>query len=247
MKKITVILITLLSIVSCMSETNYSESYTAYATFEYLGEDYTQLFGSDSLYYNTIASSLDYESAIGWSSLGFNAKVSASMNLFEGGFILSYLKAANDTTAMTPSPYRVYGNPEKLNTYMVFHDNPAAENMPSHDMFFSMAKYGTCAVQGCGICNTEEVVKFVRENFEDGDRLVVRATGYLEDVKTATAEFPLADFATFRDSVVTKWTFFDLEKLGDVDFVDFEISSTKPGVPAYFCLDDMIANVSIAY
>ena len=47
--------------------------------------------------------------------------------------------------------------------------------------------------------------------------------------------------------IVTKWTFFDLEKLGDVDFIDFEMSSSKEGVPGYFCLDDLMARIDISY
>lgn len=245
MNRIAIFLIALFSFASCMSDTNYSESFTAYATFEYLGEDYSQLFGSDSLYFSTEAYE-NLESAIGWSVLGYSAKLSPGKDSFAGGFILSHLRPANDTTDFPANPYRVYGDPGKTNTYMVFHDNPAGL-MPAHDMFFTMTTYGTCVPAGCGICNTAEVVRFVRENFEDGDRLVIKATGYLDNAVCGTAEFPLADYATFRDSVVTKWTLFDLEKLGDFDFIDFAISSTKEGVPPYFCLDDFIAQVSIEY
>lgn len=245
MNRIAIFFIALFSLVSCMNDTNYSESFTAYATFEYLGEDYSQLFGADSLYFSIDATD-EYESAIGWSVLGFSAKVSLAKDEFVGGFMLSHLKAANDTTDFPASPYRAYGDPAKINTYMVFHDSPSGL-MPVHDMFFTMTIYGTCVPVGCGICNTAEVVKFVKENFEDGDRLVVKAKGYLDNAVSGTAEIALADYATFRDSVVTKWTMFDLEKLGDFDYIDFEISSTKEGVPPYFCLDDFIAQVAIEY
>lgn len=245
MNRIAIFFIALFSLASCMSETNYSESFTAYATFEYLGEDYSQLFGADSLYFSIDASD-GYESAIGWSVLGYTAKVSLSKDEFVGGFMLSHLKPANDTTDFPASPYRVYGDPAKSNTYMVFHDSPSGL-MPGHDIFFTMTTYGTCAPTGCGICNTAEVVNFVKENFEDGDRLVIKATGYLNNNVCGTAEFALADYATFRDSVVTKWTLFDLAKIGDFDYLDFAISSTKEGVPPYFCLDDFIAQVAIEY
>lgn len=237
----------LIPFVSCMKETSYSESFTAFATFEYLGEDYNQLFGSDSLYFSTEVSEKTFESAIGWSPLGFCSKVSPDKKTLEGGFMLSYLKPANDTVSYPANPYRVYGNPNQKNTYMVFRDNPVAGFMPAHDIFFSATSIGTCAPAGCGICNTEEVVKYVRENFEEGDRLVVKAVGYRDDAVTGTAEFALADYRTFRDSVVTKWTFFDLENLGDVDFIDFEMSSSKEGVPGYFCLDDLMARIDISY
>jgi len=39
----------------------------------------------------------------------------------------------------------------------------------------------------------------------------------------------------------------DLNSFGFIDYVDFEISSTKPDVPMYFCLDAMVADVTVSY
>ena len=43
------------------------------------------------------------------------------------------------------------------------------------------------------------------------------------------------------------WTPFDLTKLGQVDEVEFSLSSTKDGIPTLFCMDNMVAVVTIAY
>jgi hypothetical protein len=57
----------------------------------------------------------------------------------------------------------------------------------------------------------------------------------------------LAEFTEKKDSVVSVWTPFELGKLGSVDLVDFEIISSNPAVPAYFCMDNMVATIDIEY
>ena len=65
-------------------------------------------------------------------------------------------------------------------------------------------------------------------------------------LQTGSAEIYLADYSDQKDSVVTKWTMFDLAKLGSVDAVDFEIISSKDA-PKVFCLDVMVASVTLTY
>ena len=57
----------------------------------------------------------------------------------------------------------------------------------------------------------------------------------------------VAEFTEKKDSVVSSWTAFELTKLGAVDCVDFELISTQPDVPAYFCMDSMFATISLEY
>ena len=48
-------------------------------------------------------------------------------------------------------------------------------------------------------------------------------------------------------SIVSTWTPFELTKLGAVEYVNFEILSTKPDVPAYFCMDNMVVEINLEY
>jgi hypothetical protein len=43
------------------------------------------------------------------------------------------------------------------------------------------------------------------------------------------------------------WTPFQLSSLGTVDYVDFEVVSTNPEVPGYFCLDGYLASIKVEY
>ena len=248
MKKILIWTVALVSCAACMDNTGYSEQFVDYATFEYIGEDYTHLFGSDSLFFNV--EYIDENkgvSVIPWRHMGFYTKVSKDKN-YLGGFILSYLKPANDTTVFKSNPYRVYDNyASGKNTYAVFRYDKDSDMMPEKDFLFHSAANGTCTLNGCAVANTEDVVKAVRSEFKEGDKLVLKATGYLKGEVSGTAEIALADYEKYRDSVVTRWTVFDISKLGSVDCIDFELSSTKPGIPEYFCMDSFSADISVSY
>jgi hypothetical protein len=94
--------------------------------------------------------------------------------------------------------------------------------------------------------NTSLVVKTIKERFHLGDRLTLKAVGYLDGKMGPSVEMLLADYSAQKDSVVTVWTPFELSKLGTVDRIDFELLSTKE-IPLYFCMDNMTATVSLSY
>ena len=43
------------------------------------------------------------------------------------------------------------------------------------------------------------------------------------------------------------WSVLDLSTLGDVDYVNFDVTSTNPDVPGYFCIDGYLANIKVEY
>ena len=107
--------------------------------------------------------------------------------------------------------------------------------------------YGTCGILGFYVNNTAEVVDSVKANFVDGDRLTLKAVGYLNGAKTGEAQINLAEYTTQKDSIIVNWTPFDLYKLGQVQYVEFEMISTKENVPTSFCMDDMLASIVLEY
>ena len=54
-------------------------------------------------------------------------------------------------------------------------------------------------------------------------------------------------YAEAKDTVMYNWSVFDLSKLGDVDYIDFEVMSTNPDVPEYFCMDGFLAAIQVEY
>jgi hypothetical protein len=210
------------------------------ATFQYGGIR----FGSDSTLINTTN-----VEGFGFDALNFNHNLDVNKK-FMGGFLLSCAempKSGNTSGLMNTYRANVPATMSVGNIYTVYHQNPIPGTMPKHDMEFAFDENGTCDILGCYVTNTVEVANFVRLNFKKGDRLAIKATGYLKGAVTGEAEIALAEFTEKKDSVVSVWTPFELGKLGSVDLVDFEIISSNPAVPAYFCMDNMVATINIEY
>lgn len=245
MKKILFILSVALMAVSCFDlDTASEESYTLVASFEYTGMNYAETFGADSLFFDNSKEGV----GIGFNNLAFYHKLNADKTDVLGGFLASYLctRRAEEGGDNANRAYVI--NPKYTrNTYMVYRQNPQDANMPEHDVAFLQKSHGTCEMVGCFVTNTVEVADSVAANFGLGDRLTLTATGYLAGAKTGEVEIALADFSAQKDSIVSKWTAFDLKKLGFVEYVEFSMHSTRPDVPLNFCLDEMVSSINLSY
>jgi hypothetical protein len=239
------------SFVSCFPEAEYTHTAVVTATFEYTEVEYN----ADSLFYKST-----FGDGLGWGALGFLHKVDTLTWTFEGGALLSSQEGSlydpADTLALAKSDslvyaqdlYRVNMAKDTVNTnaYLVYYMNPDSDKMPKHDVTFLIEENASCVAQQCFVNNTAYVAYKVANTFQPGDRLTLKATGYRKGAMTGEASMHLADFSTQKDSIVSKWTAFDLSKLGNFDNVDFEVISTKEEVPAYFCMDHFTASVTVS-
>ncbi|MBS1611796.1 MAG: DUF4465 domain-containing protein [Bacteroidetes bacterium] len=99
--------------------------------------------------------------------------------------------------------------------------------------------------------------KFGGVSGDDADWFMLTVTGWLNgQAKNDTVNFMLADY-TFADNsqdyILNEWTWLDLQVLGNVDSLQFSLSSSDAGqwgmnTPAYFVLDNFttadVANVA---
>lgn len=242
MKRFFLIALAVLTLTSCLETgSGMGQKYSLIASFQYSGIS----FKSDSTFVNakdTIGFSFDV--------LNFYHTLNYDLSRLEGGFLLSgaEMPKSGDVSRLMKT-YRAFV-PASLssgNIYTVFYQNPDNSKMPAHDVSFPYTVNGTCTMGGCYLTNTVEVAEYVKANFTLGDRLTVKATGYLNGQKTGETEMALADFSAQKDSIVSTWTPFELVKLGSVEYVDFEIISSRPGVPPYFCMDSMVAEINLEY
>lgn len=242
MKKILILFFAAVCAASCLDDgSGMGQKYTLGATFQY-----------PSVKFNPDSTFVNYKDTIGFGfdALNFYHHLDAGLSKAEGGFTLSC--AEMPKSGVTEGLFNTYRamvptGMDKGNIYTVFYQNSDPGKMPEHDVEFSATKFGTCKMVGCYVTNTVEVVDYVKQNFVLGDRLSLKAVGYLNGQKTGEAEMSLADFSAQKDSIVTRWTVFDLGKLGMVEHVDFEITSSNADVPAYFCMDSMVAEVTLEY
>lgn len=245
-KKLLLFFVVAAMAVSCLGDGGYTESRSIMATFEF-NMDYNEVCGSDSLYVDE-----QYRVGIGWDYLVFFQKVNEATAGFEGGLILSYLQypSSGVVEGLANNKYRANDKTQsKVNTYLVLEQT---DNMPDHEMGFNFVKSasasGTCTMTACLVNNTVATAQAVEEKFAVGDRMTLIATGYLDGVKTDSAEIMLAEKLADRDSIVYTWTTFDLSKLGSVDKVDFELNiPAGKDIPATVCIDNVLTAISVQY
>lgn len=249
MKKFLFLAVLAISVVSCLNKGSFSQSYTADITFEFSDLTYSKDFGKDSVY--VCPNEADQGFVYGNFPLFFGQRQVGGK--LEGGFVMSYLKGEKDglldKEANTNDTFRVHAaaGAGGSKTYAVFYDNPVETMMPQYDIEFGYKDNGSCSPLGCYVNNTTLVARKVKEHFQDGDKLTLKAKGTRFDGTLVETSILLAEYTEAKDSVMYNWTVFDLSKLGAVNFVDFEVVSTNPQVPGYFCLDGYVAAISISY
>ena len=241
MKKIIYAILTSVLLSSCLGSPMLDMTDAVEVTFDY--ED--GLF-KDSLFFDT-----QYRTGYGYDNFIFYQKIDGAPELtFKGGFMVSMLQTpkSGKTGPLKNNKYRsnvrVEANYE--NKYAIFFQT---DQMPEKHLEFVVVSNGlinTCTATGVFVTNTVEVENAIKDTFEDGDRLVLTATGYLGGVKVNSASVTLAEYTTDKDTIVSDWTLFDLRSLGDFDQIRFDIQ-TPPGkdIPKAVCMDYFLASVSM--
>ncbi|MBR5836074.1 MAG: DUF4465 domain-containing protein [Bacteroidales bacterium] len=244
MKRLFFILFSLMMVVSCLDDgSGMGQTYTTVADFEY-GNNVQ--FLPDSTFFNT-----KQPAGFGYDVLNFCHQLDPTKSRVEGGFLLSCLEMPKSGNIQgLNNTYRLYASePEKYlsNTYTVYYQNPEPAFMPAHDIVFPLTENGKCKIVGFYVTNTAAVAEYVKENFKEGDNITLKATGYLGATNKGTIEMKLVDFTEKKDSIVSSWTPFEIDDLGYIEYVDFEITSTQPNTPAYFCMDMLVYSVELEY
>ena len=248
MKRILFYIIAAFLSVSCFKNITYTSMYHLYTTFEYEGDGLE--WRADSTYY----ASSEYV-GLGWAKdLVYTHRVNSDGD-FQGGFRLSCLEGLireggeSESDATLDKTWRVHA-PKGKNNYAVFW---FGTSVPLSHVQFLTSMYGTCTMNTCYVTNTAKVADEIKEKFGRGDKLILKATGYLNMKETGSTEIALADYTLLdkngaqKDSIVSTWTKFDLSTLGSVDEVRFEMSSGDKSISRYFCLDDLVCLINLEY
>lgn len=252
MKKFLFFIAVAFSVMSCLDGGAFSQSYTADVTFEFSQDVYKNSF-KDSLYFIPSKDGVAQGEGFTYGNYPLFFAQKQLGGVFQGGFVMSYLKGEKGGALVKPAAdndlYRVHaaGGAAASQTYAVFYDNPVETVMPKSHIEFGYKDVGTCAPVACYVNNTTYVARKISENFKDGDKLVLKAIGIKPDGTQVEKSITLAEYTEAKDSVMYNWTVLDLSTFGDVDCVNFDVTSTNPDVPGYFCLDGYMASITVEY
>lgn len=172
-----------------------------------------------------------------------------------GGYWVSgwaYSSIQNDTVAGYTDLYASYaasGNNNSSN-YAVGQAGSVLRNINGDTVSGLYATNGTYAAlsmkNGDGFAK-----KFGGTTGDDADYFVLTVKAWKSGtLKSDSVNFYLADYRDANNSndyIVKDWTFVDLQSLGAVDSLLFELSSSDNGAwgmntPAFFCVDDVVRN-----
>lgn len=262
MKKILIVAVTAVLMVSCLDGSQYKATYTPVDSFEY-----GTLFG-DSKKDSTFVPAGNFVSA---GFLAFVNNKKEDGDSYARGFSLS-MKHNNLGTPVEGviDPFSVYSKIEKEglglpNTFVVYLDSE--ETFDKDAQFFPALSYplATCSMKAMQVANTSLVVDKIlnggafrpKSDAEGdkypGDSLVLSVKGYNNEALTGEVRYALVDYRRKskvdpqKDSIALGWKTMDLSKLGDIDYLDFSIDCSVPGFPEYVCIDNIVTSVYIEY
>lgn len=245
--KLLVLAVISIAAISCENKPS-TMSYTLAGQFDYVSEfpqDYPVV---DSLYYNKYIM-MDNFSALCTScddvNSGFTGgwKVSLKKGSMTDPYDLQVFSSAGKYAGVHSSESNV-GN----KSYAVY-----APSGATYDIVFkykdSFTK-STCYVSGFWINNTKYVEKLADEGLiTDGDFLKVKADFFKNDIQVCSEEFTLVDYTGAEHKIVKDWTVWEMKEASkfDVDAIKFSVSTASGTIPPYFCLDFLVANISVEY
>lgn len=228
---------------ACSSKENGTHSsYFGICTFEYT--DMPTMW-TDSVYTTDL-----FYAADGVSFSGYNP--SSVISPTQNGFVISarhdaYLAEGHQAKDMAVLD-KSGANGE---TFVVYTDTPGAS--PRHVVTFEYNSFGTCALNGFYVNNTNRVATIASFGldgipaFAPGDYLKLTVTGYKGTTPGSVKEVMLADYTGAELNLLKEWTAVKTEEFGKFQYLDFSVTSNRTDVPLQACIDYLVTNIEIDY
>ena len=167
----------------------------------------------------------------------------------------AYSNMKDDTTAGFGNLYSSIAGSGFLssNNYIVGQNNAilkfnaAAQGKVMNGLYVSNSTYAALSMKN----GDAFAKKFGGINGTDSDYFLLTIYGYLNGIKKAdTFDYYLADYRfsdSAQDYINDGWTWLNLTSLGNVDSLEFKLSSSDNGAfgmntPAFFCVDNIVTS-----
>ena len=174
-------------------------------------------------------------------------------NTFLGGLVIARGKDADASEGRKPSRFAVYdenGGNKGTKAYAVFHDTTAAL-MPEHLIEIAIPNVDSyCEPKFMMVHNVQAVYQAVKYGvgladgpFGEQDYLILTVTGYKGTTETGHKEVKLVN----GTNAIKEWTEMDLNGIGQIDNLQFHLTSSRPDLPLYCAVDDMAYHYFVLY
>ena len=240
-----------LLLASCMGKNGPSSQYQIYVTLPGEPQNYSEWYEIQNAYFDGGKDSVCVREYLTVGPVSLCSQIKDEDSLV-GGFALCYGIDTLDTPDRKPCRFAVFdkGGNEKSILYTVFHDT-LSTLMPKHAAIIGIpTAESSCSPVSVYVQNVQAVVQAVKHGnglaggpFGADDYLTLTVTGSLNRTPVGEKSVKLVD----GTKVLGEWTEVDLSKIGNVDAVDFHLSSSRPDLPLYCCLDDLVFFYSAIY
>lgn len=228
--------------VSCIGGGKYSANYQAVCNFEY--QDIEKICGLDGVYFE--------DNFSGGDCFLFLNKASEDKGDFYGGCAISVLKDSTYAEGHFESLFSVADTTAADGTaFLVYYQSP---NMPEHAASFLYSSAGTCTMVGCAVANTNYLVNLATYGngttpaFSEGDYLTLTIYGVNEgSSERKSVSVDLIRYSAGSLNALIDWKAVKLDTIGQVDHLDFQLSSNRGDIPLFCCLDLIVSQVSVSY
>ena len=240
-----------LSAVSCFSGLDGQSKYDGYLKLAFEPENNYQWESFVNEFFNGGKDTVSFFPYFSTGAVSVCGKLDADEN-FLGGFALCRGIDTLATPDRKPSRFAVFdeGGHEKSHAYAVFHDTTSTL-MPEHGVLAPVANdESSNAATVVFVQNVQAVVQAARYGtgladgpFVSGDHLTLTVSGIKNGTKTGEKSVKLVS----GTEALEEWTEVDLSGLGSVDALDFHLTSSRPDLPLYCCVDNLVIHMIQIY
>ena len=244
--RVALVGLTIIMAASCLGMDGPQSKYEAYVQVGYGPENPSQLESFLAAFFNGGKDSVSVTGSFSYGPVYQYAKLSEDEKTILGGIAMCIGRDTLFAPDRRPAPWAVCdkgGGNNGTFGYAVFHDT-LSTLMPEHAIqTYIPNDQSTCKPYMVFVQNSHAVVEAVKYGvgleggpFGEGD--------WMDLTNKATRNGASAGEKTVRHvdgkKLLEGWTEVDLSKMEEADAVDLSLTSSRPDMPLYVCLDDFV-------
>jgi len=231
--------------VSCFGDGDYRNEYDSHLLIQFEPDQEYQWNDFADQFFHGGKDTVAFYPSISMGPVYFFAKLEDDNETFLGGSAICCGKDADASEGRDPSYFAVYdkdGGNQKSHAYLVFHE-AAGSQMPEHFIqIYIPNTESSCSAEYLYVHNVQAAVQAAKYGvnlaggpFQAEDYFLLTITGMLGTKVAGTKEVKLVD----GTKAIEEWTKVEIDSFGQIDAIEFKLTSSRSDFPLYCCLDDL--------